>query len=64
MMCTLLESRLHRVTVARTGLHCEGSGAVDETLLEAAGFKPCGVRLDERDDISGVKSASAGLSRP
>ena len=38
MMRTLLKSKLHRVTVTQTELHYEGSCAVDETLLEAAGL--------------------------
>jgi aspartate 1-decarboxylase len=38
MMRTLLKSKLHRVTVTRTELHYEGSCAVDETLLKAAGL--------------------------
>jgi aspartate 1-decarboxylase len=38
MMRTLLKSKLHRVTVTRTELHYEGSCAVDEALLEAAGL--------------------------
>jgi aspartate 1-decarboxylase len=38
MQRTLLKSKLHRVTVTRTELHYEGSCAVDEALLEAAGL--------------------------
>jgi aspartate 1-decarboxylase len=38
MMRTLLKSKLHRVTVTQTELHYEGSCAVDEALLEAAGL--------------------------
>ena len=38
MRRTLLKSKLHRVTVTQTELHYEGSCAVDEALLEAAGL--------------------------
>jgi aspartate 1-decarboxylase len=38
MMRTLLRSKLHRVAVTQTELHYEGSCAVDEALLEAAGL--------------------------
>jgi aspartate 1-decarboxylase len=38
MMRTLLKSKLHRVTVTQTELHYDGSCAVDEALLEAAGL--------------------------
>ncbi len=38
MRRVLLESKLHRVTVTQTELHYEGSCAVDESLLEAAGL--------------------------
>ena len=127
MMRTLLKSKLHRVTVTQTELHYEGSCAVDEALLEAAGLveyervdiynvntgqrfstfvvkaprgsgticvmgaaarlasvgdrlivaayasfeekelaghKPRVVRVDEKNHILEVKSASAGLPRP
>lgn len=36
MMRTLLKSKLHRVTVAQTELHYEGSRAVDEKNRIAA----------------------------
>lgn len=38
MLRTLLMSKLHRVTVTHCELHYEGSCAIDENLLEAAGI--------------------------
>lgn len=38
MLRTLLMSKLHRVTVTHCELHYEGSCAIDEDLLEAAGI--------------------------
>jgi aspartate 1-decarboxylase len=37
MLRTLLNSKIHRVTVTHCELHYEGSCAIDENLLEAAG---------------------------
>ena len=51
MMRTLLESKLHRVTVTQTELHYEDSCAMDEDLLEAADL-----REYERVDICNVNS--------
>lgn len=39
MQRMMLQSKLHRVTVTHAELHYEGSCAIDETLLEAAGLK-------------------------
>jgi len=36
MQRTMLKSKLHRVHVTHSELHCEGSCAIDEELLEAA----------------------------
>src|SRR5438067_13073232 len=38
MYRTLLKSKLHRVAVTQCELHYEGSCAIDENLLEAAGL--------------------------
>ncbi len=38
MQRTMLKSKLHRVTVTHSELHYEGSCAIDETLLDAAGI--------------------------
>jgi aspartate 1-decarboxylase len=38
MLRTLLNSKIHRVTVTHCELHYEGSCAIDENLLEAAGI--------------------------
>lgn len=38
MLRTLLKSKIHRVTVTQCELHYEGSCAIDENLLEAAGI--------------------------
>ncbi len=38
MQRTLLMSKLHRVTVTHCELHYEGSCAIDENLLDAAGI--------------------------
>lgn len=35
-MRTLLKSKIHRVAVTHCELHCEGSCAIDEDLLDAA----------------------------
>jgi len=39
MQCTMLKAKLHRVTVTRSELHYEGSCAIDEDLLDAAGIR-------------------------
>ncbi len=39
MQRTMLQSKLHRVTATHAELHYEGSCAIDETLLEAAGLR-------------------------
>lgn len=39
MIRRLLKSKLHRVTVTQAKLHYEGSCAIDETLLRAAGIR-------------------------
>ncbi|MDA8225729.1 MAG: aspartate 1-decarboxylase [Betaproteobacteria bacterium] len=39
MQITMLFSKLHRVRVTRSELHYEGSCAIDETLLDAAGMR-------------------------
>jgi aspartate 1-decarboxylase len=38
MLCTLLKSKIHRATVTQCELHYEGSCAIDEDLLDAAGI--------------------------
>ena len=38
MIRTLLQSKIHRVTVTHCELHYEGSCAIDENLLDAAGI--------------------------
>jgi aspartate 1-decarboxylase len=38
MQYTLLKSKIHRVAVTQCELHYEGSCAIDENLLEAAGI--------------------------
>ncbi|MEJ6020721.1 aspartate 1-decarboxylase [Ramlibacter sp. PS4R-6] len=38
MLRTLLQSKIHRVTVTQCELHYEGSCAIDEDLLDAAGI--------------------------
>lgn len=38
MFRTLLKSKIHRVTVTQCELHYEGSCAIDEDLLDAAGI--------------------------
>ncbi|HSV79481.1 MAG TPA: aspartate 1-decarboxylase [Ramlibacter sp.] len=38
MFRTLLKSKIHRVAVTQCELHYEGSCAIDENLLEAAGI--------------------------
>ena len=38
MLRTLLKSKLHRVTVTHAELHYEGSCAIDQNLLDAAGI--------------------------
>ncbi|PZP55905.1 MAG: aspartate 1-decarboxylase [Azospira oryzae] len=39
MQRTMLQAKLHRVTVTHAELHYEGSCAIDEALLEAAGIR-------------------------
>ena len=40
MQLTVLRSKLHRVTVTETALTYEGSCAIDDDLLDAAGIRP------------------------
>jgi len=39
MQRTLLQAKLHRVTVTQADLHYEGSCGIDEILLEASGIR-------------------------
>jgi aspartate 1-decarboxylase len=39
MQRTMLQAKLHRVRVTQSELHYEGSCAIDEDLLDAAGIK-------------------------
>jgi aspartate 1-decarboxylase len=39
MLTTLLQAKLHRVTVTEADLHYEGSCGIDEILLDAAGIR-------------------------
>ena len=39
MQRTMLQAKLHRVRVTRSELHYEGSCAIDDTLLDAAGLR-------------------------
>ncbi len=40
MMLKFLKSKIHRATVTRSDLNYEGSIAIDEALIEEAGFLP------------------------
>lgn len=40
MMLKLLKSKIHRAVVTGSDLHYEGSIAIDEALIEEAGFLP------------------------
>ena len=40
MLRKILSSKIHRATVTRSDLNYEGSIAIDETLIEAAGLIP------------------------
>ena len=39
MLRTMLQSKLHRVTVTHAELHYEGSCAIDQDLLDASGIR-------------------------
>lgn len=39
-MLTMLKAKIHRATLTMTDLHYEGSIAIDEDVLEAAGILP------------------------
>ena len=39
MQRTMLQAKLHRVRVTRSELHYEGSCAIDDALLDAAGLR-------------------------
>jgi aspartate 1-decarboxylase len=39
MMKTMLQAKLHRVSVTQADLHYEGSCGIDESLLEASGIR-------------------------
>jgi aspartate 1-decarboxylase len=51
MQITLLKAKIHRATVTRSELHYEGSCAIDEDLLRAAG-----IREYERIEIYNVNN--------
>ncbi|MGC2697116.1 MAG: aspartate 1-decarboxylase [Candidatus Angelobacter sp.] len=40
MLLQLLKAKIHRATVTRSDLHYEGSIAIDELLMDAAGIVP------------------------
>lgn len=40
MLYTMLQAKIHRVTVTHADLHYEGSCGIDETLLRASGIRP------------------------
>jgi aspartate 1-decarboxylase len=40
MMISMLQAKLHRVTVTQSDLNYEGSCGIDEELLEASGLRP------------------------
>ena len=40
MLFTMLQAKLHRVTVTQADLHYEGSCGIDETLLRTSGIRP------------------------
>ncbi len=40
MLLTMLKAKIHRATLTMTDLHYEGSIAVDEDILDAAGILP------------------------
>ncbi|HMM70792.1 MAG TPA: aspartate 1-decarboxylase [Rhodocyclaceae bacterium] len=40
MLRTMLQAKLHRVTVTQSELHYEGSCAIDQNLLDIAGIFP------------------------
>jgi aspartate 1-decarboxylase len=39
MLITMLQAKLHRVSVTQADLHYEGSCGIDEVLLEASGIR-------------------------
>ena len=62
MMRNMLQGKLHRVKVTQADLHYEGSCAIDQDFLDAAGilenetihlwYYPCGWLLISRDIVS------------
>ncbi|MEZ5919897.1 MAG: aspartate 1-decarboxylase [Parvularculaceae bacterium] len=40
MLLTMLKAKIHRATLTMTDLHYEGSIAIDEDILDAAGILP------------------------
>lgn len=40
MLLTMLKAKIHRAVLTRTDLHYEGSIAIDEDILDAAGILP------------------------
>src|SRR5688572_18962136 len=40
MLLTMLQAKLHRVTVTHADLNYEGSCGIDEVLLDASGLRP------------------------
>ena len=58
MLRPLLNSKIHRVTVTHCELHYEGSCAIDENLLEAAGIVE-----NEQIHVSGTSTKASASSR-
>ncbi len=63
MYLTMLKAKLHSATVTQCDLHYEGSVAIDQDLLEAAGILPF-ERVDIWNVTNGARLFTYALEAP
>ena len=62
-MFTMLQAKLHRVTVTHADLHYEGSCGIDEALLSAAGIRPH-QQVDIYNIATGARFSTYAIQAP
>lgn len=63
MIKSMLQAKLHRVTVTHALLHYEGSCGIDEDLLDASGILP-NQRIDIYNISNGERFATYAIKAP
>lgn len=63
MLLTMLKAKLHRAVVTQADLHYEGSIAIDQDLLEAAGILP-NERVDVWNITNGERFSTYAILAP